>query len=143
MKLKSVKLKSTDTSKKVYIEKLDAIVNKYNNTYNKAVIMKPVDVKDNTYIEFGQKSKDKLKFQVSDHIRISKYKSIFAKGYTPNLSGEVSVIEKVKISVPWIYIISDLNGEELVSTFYEKELQKTSQEELKTKKVLYLVLLSL
>ena len=62
MKLKSVKLKSTDTSKKVYIEKLDAIVNKYNNTYNKAVIMKPVDVKDNTYIEFGQKSKDKLKF---------------------------------------------------------------------------------
>ena len=143
MKLKSVKLKSTDTSKKVYIEKLDAIVNKYNNTYNKAVIMKPVDVKDNTYIEFGQKSKDKLKFQVSDHIRISKYKNIFAKGYTPNLSGEVSVIEKVKISVPWIYIISDLNGEELVSTFYEKELQKTSQEELKTKKVLYLVLLSL
>ena len=105
--------------------------------------MKPVDVKDNTYIEFGQKSKDKLKFQVSDHIRISKYKNIFAKGYTPNLSGEVSVIEKVKISVPWIYIISDLNGEELVSTFYEKELQKTSQEELKTKKVLYLVLLSL
>ena len=62
LKLKSVKLKSTDTSKKVYIEKLDAIVNKYNNTYNKAVIMKPVDVKDNTYIEFGQKSKDKLKF---------------------------------------------------------------------------------
>ena len=62
MKLKSVKLKSTDTSKKVYIEKLDAKVNKYNNTYNKAVIMKPVDVKDNTYIEFGQKSKDKLKF---------------------------------------------------------------------------------
>ena len=53
------------------------------------------------------------------------------------------MIEKVKISVPWIYIISDLNGEELVSTFYEKELQKTSQEELKTKKVLYLVLLSL
>ena len=87
----------TSISKNVYIDKLDDIVNEYNNTY-RTIKMKPVDVKDNTYIDFKKEVNDKdPKFKVSDHIRISKYKNIFAKGYTPNWSEEVSVIKKVKI----------------------------------------------
>ena len=87
--------------------------------------MKPVDVKDNTYIDFKKEVNDKdLKFKVGEHVKISKYKNIFAKGYTPNWSAEVFVIKKVKNTVPWTYSINDLNGGENIGTFYEKELQK-------------------
>ena len=80
----------TSISKNVYIDKSDDIVNKYNNTYHGTIKMKPVDAKDNTYINCGKESKDKnSKFKVGGHIRISKYKNIFAKGYTPNWSKEV------------------------------------------------------
>ena len=75
----------TSISKNVYIDKLDEIVNEYNNTYHGTIKMKPVDVKDNTYINIDQEVNDKdPKLQVGDHIRISKYKKLFAKGYTPN-----------------------------------------------------------
>ena len=57
---------------------------------------------------------------------MSKYKHIFAKGYTPNLSEEIFVISRIKNTVPWTYVINDLNGEEIIGTFYEKELQKTN-----------------
>ena len=67
------------------------------------------------------------KFKVGDHVRIFKYKNIFAKGYIPNWSEEVFVISKIKNTVPWTYVINDLNGEEIIGTFYEKELQKTNQ----------------
>ena len=74
----------TSTSKNVYIDKLDDIVNEYNNTHHKTIKMKPIDVKDNTCINIGKEVNDKdPKFQVGDHVRISKYKSIFAKSYTP------------------------------------------------------------
>ena len=67
-------------------------------------------VKDNTYIDFKKEVNDKdTKFKVGDHV-ISKYKYIFAKGYTPNWSEEVFVIKKVKNTVSWIYVINDLNG---------------------------------
>ena len=90
----------TSISKNVYIDKLDDIVNKYNNTYHRTIKMKPIDVKDNTYIDFGKENSDKdSKFQVTDHVRISKYKSIFTKRYTPNWSEEVFVIKKVKNTV--------------------------------------------
>ena len=80
----------TAISKKVYIGKLDDIVNEYNNTYHRTIKMKPVDVKDNTYIDFKKEGTEKNpKFKVGDHVRISKYKNIFAKGYTPNWSEEV------------------------------------------------------
>ena len=98
--------------------------------------MKPVDVKDNTYIEFVKKSNNKdPKFQVGDHVRISKYKSIFAKGYTPNWSEKFFVIKKVNNIVPETYVINDLNGEEITGAFYEKELQKTNQKEFSIEKV--------
>ena len=127
----------TSISKNVYIDKLDDIVNEYNNTYHTTIKMKPIDVKDNTYINTSKKIiyKDP-KFKVGDRVRISKYKSIFAKGYIPNWSEEVSVIKKVKNTVPWSYVINDLNGEEIIGTFYEKELQKTNQEEFRIEKVI-------
>ena len=69
-------------------------------------------------------------------MRISKYKNIFAKGYTLNWSEDVSVVNKIKNKVSWIYVINDLNGEEITGTFYEKELQKTNQKEFRIEKVI-------
>ena len=73
-------------------------------------------------------------FKVGDHVRISKYKNIFSKGYTPNWSEEIFVVKKD--TVPWTYMISDLNGEEILGSFYDKELQKTNQKEFRIKKVI-------
>ena len=88
-------------SKNVYIDKLDHIVNEYNNTYHRTIKMKPVDVKDNTYIDFKKGVNDKdPKFKVGDHVRISKYKNIIAKRYTPNCSEKFFVNKKVKNTVP-------------------------------------------
>ena len=124
-------------SKNVYIDKLDHIVNEYHNTYHRTIKMKPVDVKDNTYIDFKKGVNDKdPKFKVGDHVRISKYKNIIAKRYTPNCSEKFFVNKKVKNTVPWAYVINDLNGEEIIGTFYEKELQKTNQQELKIEKMI-------
>ena len=127
----------TSITKNVFTDKLDDIVKEYNNTYHRTIKMKPVDVKDNTYIDFKKEFNDRdPKFKVGDHVRISKYKNIFAKGYTPNWSEEVFVIKKVKNTVPWTYVINDLNGEEIIGTFYEKELQKTNQKEFRIEKVI-------
>ena len=77
----------TSISKNVHIDKLDDIVNEYSNTYHRTIKIKPIDVKDNTYINICKEVNDKdPKFKVGDHVRISKYKSIFTKGYTPNWS---------------------------------------------------------
>ena len=95
--------------------------------------MKPIDVMDDYYAEYNEQNP---KFKVGDNVRISKYKIIFAKGYTLNRSEEVFVINKIKNTVPWTYAISDLNGEEITGSFYEKELQKTSQKGFRVEKVL-------
>ena len=127
----------TSVSRDVYIDKLDDIVNEYNNTYHRTVKMKPVDVKYNTYINFRKEVNDKdPKFKVADHVRISKYKNIFANGCTQNWSEEAFVIKKVKNTVTWTYIINDLNGEEIIGIFYEKEQQKTNQPEFRIEKVI-------
>ena len=111
----------TSISKNVYIDKLDDIVNEYNNTYHRTIKMKPIDVKDNTYIDFKKEVNDKdPKFKVGDHVRISKHKNIFAKGYTPNWTEDVFVIKKVKNTVPWTYIINDPNGDEIIECFMKK-----------------------
>ena len=127
----------TSISKNVYIDKLDYIVNEYNNTYHTTIKMKPMEVKDNTYINTSKKINNKdLKFKVGDRVRISKYKNIFAKGYMPNWSEEVFVIKKDKNTFPWTYVINDLSGEEIIGSFYEKELQKTNQEEFRIEKLI-------
>ena len=126
----------TAVSKNVYFDVLDDIVNKYNNTVHRTIKTKPI-VTDDSYSEYNENpNKKDPKFKVGDNVRISKYKSIFAKGYTPNWSEEVFVINKIKNTVPWTYAISDLNGEEITGSFYEKELQKTSQEKFRIEKVI-------
>ena len=127
----------TSTSKNVYIDQLDDIVDKYNNTYHSAIKMKPVDVKSSMYIDSSKDINNKdPKFKNNDIVRISKYKNIFPKGFVPNWSEEVFIIAKVKNTVPWTYVISDLKGEEIVVTFSEKELQKTNQTEFRVEKVI-------
>ena len=99
--------------------------------------MKPTDAKDNTYINADKEiNNEDPKFKVGDRVRISKYKNIFAKGYMPNWSEKVFIIKKVKNTVPWTYVINDLNGEEITGTFYEEELLKTNQEEFRIEKVI-------
>ena len=127
----------TAVSKNVYFDVLDDIVNKYNNTVHKTIKMKPIDVTSDTYAEYNEDSNKKdPKLKVGDHIRISKYKNIFAKGYNPNWSEEVFVVGKIKNTVPWTYVTNDLNGEPITGGFYEKELQITSQGEFRIGKVL-------
>ena len=86
---------------------------------------------------FKKEINDKdLKFKVGDHVRISKYKIIFAKGYMPNWSEDIFVVSKIKNTIPWTCVINDLNGEAIIGTFYEKELQKTNLHEFKIEKVI-------
>ena len=127
----------TAISKNVYFDVLDDIVDDYNNTYHKTIKMNPTDVKSDSFAEYNEKSNKKdPKFKVPDHARISKYKNIFAKGYTPNWSEEIFIITKIRNTEPWTYAISGLNGEEIVGNFYEKELQKTNQKEFRIETVI-------
>ena len=99
--------------------------------------MKPVDLKSNLYIHYSKEINDKdPKFKIGDIVRISRYRNIFAKDYTPNWSEQVFVIKKGKSVVSWTYVISDLNVEEIAGTFYKKESQKTNQKELRVQKVI-------
>ena len=100
----------TSISKNVYSNKFDHIVNEYYNAYHGTIKMKPIDIKDNTYINFGKEVNDKdPQFKVGDHVRISKHKNIFAKCCAPNWSEEIFVIKGIKNTVPWTYVINDLN----------------------------------
>ena len=97
--------------------------------------MKPIDVNDNAYINTDKKTNDKdPKFKVGDRVRISKYKKIFAKGYTPNWSEEVFVIKKVENTVPWTYVINNLNGEEILGTFMKKSCKRRIKKNSELKK---------
>ena len=105
--------------------------------------MKPLDVKHKTYFDSMELHSVKdPKFKVGYHVRISKYKNIFAKEYTPSWSEEIFVIKKVKNIFPWTQVINDLNylndlnGGEITGTFYEKELKKTNQQEFRIEKVI-------
>ena len=88
----------TAISKNVYFDVLDDIVNKYNNTVHRTIKMKPIDVTSDSYAEYNEDSNvTKPKFKVGDHVRISKYKNIFAKGCTQNRSKEFLLLAKLKI----------------------------------------------
>ena len=126
----------TGISKNVHFNVLNDNVDEYNNTYHKTIKMKPIDVTRDSFAECNEESIEKYpKFKVADHARISKYKNIFAKVYAPNWSEEMFVVKKLKNTVPWTYVITDLNGEEIAGSFYEKELQKTNQKEFRIEKV--------
>ena len=99
--------------------------------------MKPIAVKNDSFAEYNEESNEKdPKFKVGDHVGISKYKTIFAKGYISNWLEEVFEVQKVKNTVPWTYIVSDLNNEEIIGSFNEKELQKSNQKEFRIEKVI-------
>ena len=91
---------------------LDHIVDEYFNYYqHRTIKMKPIDVIDDSYAEYNEYfNKKDPKFKVGDHVRISKYKNVFAKGYASNWSEENFVFSKIKNTVPWTYVVSDLNG---------------------------------
>ena len=105
----------TSVSKNECIDKLEDIVNEYNNTYERKIKMRPIEVINNTNFDSIKEGNDKdPKFKVGDHARISKHKNILAKGYTPNWSEEVFAIKEVRNTVPWKYFINDINGKEII-----------------------------
>ena len=121
----------TAVSKNVYFDVLDDVVNKCNNTVHRTIKMKSIDVASNSYAACSEDSNEKEPtFRVGDRVRVSKYKNIFAKGYTQNCSEEVFVVSKIKNTVPWTYVISDLNGEPLLELFMKKNCKKLVKKNL-------------
>ena len=116
----------TATGKKVYYDVLDDVVNKYNNTKHSTIKMKPIDVGDNNKRVYIDEHNEKdSRFKVGDRDRISKFKNIFAKGYAPNWSSEIFIVDKVNDTVPYTYNLKDINDEEIIGSFYDRELQKS------------------
>ena len=115
----------TATGKNVYYDVLDDVVNKYNNTKHSTIKMKPIDVKNNKRVYIHEHNEKDSKVNVGDRVRISRYKNIFAKGYAPNWSSEIFIVNKINDTVPYTYNLKDLNDEEIIGSFYDKELQKT------------------
>ena len=116
----------TAIGKNVYYDVLDDVVNKYNNTKHSTIKMKPIDVgNNNKRVYIDEHNKKDSKFKVDDRVRISKFKNIFAKGYTPNWSSEIFIVDKVNDTVRYTYNLKDLNDEEILGSFYDRELQKT------------------
>ena len=114
----------TATGKNIYYV-LDDVVNKYNNTKHSTIKMKPMDVRDNKRVDIDEHNEKGSRFKVGDRVRISKFKNIFAKGYTPNWSKEIFIVDKINDTVPHTYNLKDLNNEEIIGSFYDQELQKT------------------
>ena len=116
----------TATGKKVYYDILDGVVNKYNNTKHSTIKMKPIDTEDNNKRVYIDEHNEKdSRFKVGDRVRISKFKNIFAKGYAPNWSSEIFIVDKVNDTIPYTYNLKDLNDEEIICSFYDRELQKS------------------
>ena len=115
----------TVTGKNVYYDVLDDTVNKYNNTKHSTIKMKPIDLKDNNKRVYIDEHNEKdSRFKVGDRVRTSKFKNIFAKGCTPNRSTEIFIVDKINDTVPYAYNLKDLNDEEIIGSFYDRELQK-------------------
>ena len=127
----------TYIGKNVYSNVLDDIVIKYNSTVHSSLKIKPKDVTDDSFVEYNEESNKKdPKFKIGDHVRISKYKIVFSKCYTPNWSEEIFVVREVQNTVLWTYLINDLNGKKIIGSFCGKELQKTDQKEFRIEKVI-------
>ena len=127
----------TAISKNVYYDAPDDIVNKYNNKVHRTIKMKPIDVINDSFAEYNEElNKKDPKFKIGDHVRVSKYKNIFAKGYNPDWSEEIFIISEINNTVPWTYVISDMNGEDIFQSFYEKELQSTNQQLFRIEKII-------
>ena len=116
----------TATGKNVYYDVLDDTVNEYNNTRHSTIKIKPKDVGyNNKRVYIDVHNEKDSRFKVGDRVRISKFKNILAKGYTPNWSNEIFIFDKTNDTVPYTYNLKDLNDEEIIGSFYDRELQKT------------------
>ena len=116
----------TASGKNVYYDVLDDVVHKYNNTKHSTIKMKPKDVgNNNKRVYIDEHNEKDSGFKVGDRVRISKFKNIFAKGYTPNWSREIFIVDKINDTVPYTYNIKDLNDKEIIGSFYDRELQKS------------------
>ena len=115
----------TATGKNVYHDVLDDIVNEYNNTNHSNIKMKPKEIGDNKRVYIDEHNEKDSRFKIGDRVRIFKFKNIFAKGYTPNWSREIFIVDKTNYTVPYTYNLKDLNDEKTISSFYDRELQKT------------------
>ena len=115
----------TATAKNVYYDVLDDVVNEYSNTTHNTIKTKPIDVGDNKRVYIDEHNEKDSRCKVGDRIRISKFKNIFAKGYNPNWSKEIFIVDKINDTVPYTYNIKDLNDEEIIGSFYDRELQKS------------------
>ena len=107
------------TGKNLYYDVLDDLRNKYNNTKHSTINMKPIDVKDDKRVYIDEHNEKDSRFKVGDRVRISKFKNIFAKGYTPNGSAEMFIFDKINDTVPNTYNLKDLNDEEIIVSFYD------------------------
>ena len=116
----------TSIGKNVYYDVLDDVVNEYDNTKHSTIKMKPKDVKnDNKRVFFDEHNEKSARYNVCDRVRISKFKNIFAKVYTPNWSRKIFIVNKINDTVPYTYNIKELNDEEIIGSFYDRVLQKT------------------
>ena len=118
----------TATGKNLYYDVLDDVINKYKNETIKkktTIKMKPIDVKNNKRVYIDEHNENNSRFKLGDRVKISKFKNIFAKGYTPNWSTEIFIVNKINDTVPYTYNLKDLNDEEIIGILYDRELQKT------------------
>ena len=115
----------TATGKNLYYDVLDDVINEYNNTKHNTIKTKPKDVKNNKRVYIDEHNEKDSRFKVGDRVRISKFKNIFAKGYIPNRSKEIFIVDKINDTVPYNYNLKDLNGEEIIGSFSDRELQKS------------------
>ena len=131
----------TSIGENVYYDVLDDIVNEYNNTKHSTIKMKPSAIARNKRVYIDEHNEKSARYNVGDRVRMSKFKNIFAKGYTPNWSREIFIIIfiiylfiiiiiiiiiiTINDTVPYTYNLKDLNDEKIIGSFYNRELQKT------------------
>ena len=144
MKEKMYKYFSANSTRK-YVDILDSMVDRYNNTRHSSIKMTPIEAskkKNEKLVWFNLYGREpplpqsKPKFTVNDRVRITKKKSIFDKSYTPRWTEEVFTVSQIQYTDPPTYKITDDNGEEIRGTFYEQELQKTTQEIFRIEKII-------
>jgi len=144
MKEKMFKYFTANSTRK-YIDILDEFVNRYNNTVHSSIKMTPTEASKrqnenqvwrNLYGDYSPPERKMPKFSIDDNVRITKKKGIFDKGYTPNWTEEIFTVSEVRYTDPITYKLKDLNGEEIKGSFYEQELQKTTQEMFRIEKVI-------
>ena len=121
----------TAISKNVYFDVLDDTANKYNDTVHKTIKMKPIDVTHDSYAEYNENlNKKDPKFKVGHHVRISKYKNIFAKGHTPNWLEKIFVIREIKMQFLGLILLVTLIVKKLLEVFMKKNCKKTIKKNL-------------